>query len=111
MALEHEALTERIIGAAMLREAVPAFLPSSFRNERQLLPESATDSKNRPKSEMREFRPVFISPGALLGGTFLRGKGFGCSVRKVTVPGGAFGSGTGEPSQVVIEVASRICRN
>ena len=31
-------------------------------NERLLLPESATDSKNRPQSEMREFRPVFISP-------------------------------------------------
>ena len=25
-------------------------------------PKSATDSKNRPKSEMREFRPIFISP-------------------------------------------------
>ena len=37
----------------------PAFLMS---NERQLLPESATDSKNRPKPERRELRPVFISP-------------------------------------------------
>ncbi len=117
MALEHEALTEQIIGAAievhrrlgpgflartwktstsrsvapnsrpwigntvycstsprqrsdpsesLLLEAVPAFLPSLLRSERERLPESATDSTKTPRAENVKITPRFHQARARL---------------------------------------------